>query len=402
MSKVIIRFAVMSDTHYSEDHPENRLRFKKALETVYGYSENQEYKTLDALYVVGDFTNKGLPEEFEMFKADCGRYVLPETKLVVTLANHELHYHSDVGAMEKFSNLFGTDFDRHEIIKGYHFISLSTMQYGGKWHDSFDENKRAFLRDALASAHKEGEGKKPIFVFQHPGVQGTVLGGIFGNSELTDILKEYPEIIDFSGHSHCAVNDPKEIDQKDFTAVSTGSLYNICQRHKTVLYPYIDRLMKPYNEYAQMLVCEVEADGGVRIKRLDVLGGDFFEDDLVIDNFGDKSAFIYTDERAKSAKAPYFEQNSRISADFSDGALKISFPAAVGVSERVKEYHISLSDGAGEFYKTVMATDYPALVQEKEVNLTVDGIEKEKFSISVKAAGFWENFSEEIRTEVDL
>ncbi len=397
---VVLRFAVMSDLHYDMEHPKSRERFDAAMKAVYSYAEKQEYKELDALYVVGDFTNRGLPEEFEMFKEDCGRLIRPKTKLVVTLANHELHYHSDVGAMKKFTELFNMPFDRHEVIRGYHFISLSTMQYQGKWHDSFDENKRSFLRNALEQAHKANDGKKPIFVFQHPGIPGTVIGGVFGNSELAEILRDYPEVIDFSGHSHCSVNDPKEIDQKDFTTVSTGSLYDICQTHKTALYPYINRVMRESCEYAHMLVVEADADGKVRIKRLDVIAGDFFEGDWLLERSGDRSAFVYTDERKKSAEPPYFEAPHKLSACLEDGKLKISFTAAKGVSERVKEYHISLSDESGEFYKTIMATDYPALVQEKNIELTIEDLEKEHFTVSIRAGGFWDTLSDAISTEI--
>ncbi len=400
MPDVILRFAVMSDLHYSEKHPEVRGRFERAMKTVYSYAKKQPYTGLDALYVVGDFTDRGMPCEFEMFKEDCDRLLDKNTRLVVTLANHELHYYDEEKSSEKFAELFNMPCDRHEVICGYHFISLSTMQHLGEWHDSFDEGKREFLRRALDEAVSDGPNK-PIFVFQHPGVLETVAGGFFGNGELSDILGGYPRVIDFSGHSHCAVNDPREINTKHFTAVSTGSLYNICLTHKSGLYPHIDRLMKPSSSYAHMLVAEVHSDNTLRIKRLDVMAADFFEDDIIIDNI-DAGELKYTDERGLRAQAPYFEKSSKISVSVRDDAVILSFPAAHGRGERVKEYHITLSDESGELYKTVMASDYPALVQEKNVEITIEGIEKKRFSISVRAFGFWNNFSNEIRAEAYL
>ena len=63
--KPVLRFAVMSDVHFCKEHPERRTTLKKAVKEVYKYSENEEYKKLDALYVVGDFTDRGKREEME-------------------------------------------------------------------------------------------------------------------------------------------------------------------------------------------------------------------------------------------------------------------------------------------------------------------------------------------------
>ena len=42
--------------------------------------------------------------------------------------------------------------------------------------------------------------------------------------EFAEILKNYPQVVDFSGHSHVPINDPRSIHQKHFTALGTGSL----------------------------------------------------------------------------------------------------------------------------------------------------------------------------------
>ncbi len=392
---IVLRFAVMSDTHYNEKHPFLRERFEKALKTVYGYAEGEEYKNLDALYVVGDFTDLGLPEQFRMFKEDCDKFVKPETKLVVTLANHELHYNSEELAMETFKELFKMAPDRHEVIGGYHFISLSGCKYKGTWHDSFNEEKREFLKTELEKARKESKGK-PIFVFQHPGIAGTVQGGTFGHKEILNILKNYPQVVDFSGHSHNPVNDPREIDQHYFTAVSTGSLFNLGFNHASSIYAYGEKLMKHSDEYSQMLVCEVDDKSRVYIKKLDVLAGGFFEDDYVLDNFTDVSAFKYTSARAKDAEKPCFDKGAAVSVTSENGKTKISFPAAHGIGERVREYHIVLSDSDGVFYQTVLVSDFASLVQKETVELTLPGIEKENIKAMVRASGFWGNTSEAI------
>ncbi len=145
-----LRFAVMSDCHYSKDNPEYRERFANTMEALYKYSESESYPFLDALYVVGDFTERGTTEEMQMFADDCKAYVKNETMIGITLANHELHYMSDYNkAISDFKEIFGMDCDRHEVIKGYHFISLSTIRDKGPWDDSFNDEKKAFLKKEL-------------------------------------------------------------------------------------------------------------------------------------------------------------------------------------------------------------------------------------------------------------
>ena len=46
----------------------------------------------------------------------------------------------------------------------------------------------------------------------------------WGVKELTDILEKYPQVVDFAGHSHFPMNDPRSIWQGDYTALNTGTL----------------------------------------------------------------------------------------------------------------------------------------------------------------------------------
>lgn len=388
-----LRFAVMSDLHYSEEHSHIRKRFQSAMETIYAYCEKSEYKGLDALYIVGDFTDLGNKADMVRLKEDCSRYVKPETETVVTLANHELHYVPDYRqSMIDFAEVFNMPYDRHLVIGGYHFISLSATYDKGPWHDSFDEPKREFLKKSLEEARNDG-GNKPIFVFQHVGMPGTVVGGIAGNSDLYPILADYPQVIDFSGHSHRAVNHPREIHQGDFTSVSTGSFLDIqvCSGYDN---PNVGCRGCGVTDAAHMLL--VEADGGneVRIRKLDVIAGDFFENDIHISNPADKANRPYTMQRAKNAPVPYFEKTAVAKAEKKDGSVSVSFPAAICRGERVAEYNIVLCDANGvvikqrsissEYFRLNMPTEYSVEITDADDTSTV----------FVYANGFWDNISE--------
>jgi hypothetical protein len=52
-----------------------------------------------------------------------------------------------------------------------------------------------------------------------------VYGSInWGEDDIIAILNDYPQVIDFSGHSHAPINDPRSIHQKYITSLNTGSL----------------------------------------------------------------------------------------------------------------------------------------------------------------------------------
>ncbi len=387
-----LRFAVMSDIHYSDKYPEIPYRFQSALETIYGYCNHQDYKNLDALYVVGDFADTGTREQMQSFHDDCTRFVKPETKLVVTLANHELHYVPDyLDSFRNFEQIFQMDMDRHEVIGGYHFISLSTTIDKGPWHDSFDEPKRNFLQTALEKARQDG-GNQPIFVFQHPGIFSTVRGGIYGNAELYPILSQYPQVIDFSGHSHHAVNDPREVHQKHFTSVNTGCLCGIGTR-SSMLAAHLTETATDGPSCSHMLVVEANDAGRVRIRKLDVMAGAFFENDIWIQDAHLPENHCYTDRRAFEAKKPYFS-NPHATVNYENNTLTLTIPRAECEDERIYEYHACVLDANGTaIAQRSLVSDFPQLHQKDFYTLTIPNVPNAAL-VKVYAIGFWENQSE--------
>ncbi len=390
----ILRFAVMSDCHYSKDNPEYRERFAKTMETLYKYSESESYPFLDALYVVGDFTERGTTEEMQMFADDCKAYVKNETTIAITLANHELHYMPDYNkAISDFKEIFGMDCDRHEVIKGYHFISLSTIRDKGPWDDSFNDEKRAFLKKELEKARRD-TGNKPIFVFRHPGIPETITGGVGGNTDVYPILSEYPQVIDFSGHSHNPVNDPREINQKNFTTVGTGSMSYLATGAAWSDF-HITGDKSLGRGCAHLRVVEADDKGNVRIRGLDAVSGNFFENDAFITDCHNKSKHKYTLRRAVDAPRPYFKEGSSVNAKICDGKLCLSFPRAHSEGDRVKEYCIRLFDrnsvavGQKNIY-----SDYMYYKQKETVTAEISWEHNYLPGIEIYACGFWENLSE--------
>ena len=382
--KPILRFAVMSDVHYSEDSPLIRQRFKNAAETVYAYADSQEYSGVDALYVVGDFADTGTAEQMKMFKEDMDAFLRENTLPVITLANHELHYgESEEKALADFDRIFGMKTDRHEVIKGYHFISVTTTRDGGEWHDSFNCAKREFLKTELKKA-AEDTPDKPIFVFQHPGVINTTPGAAYGNLWIYDELAEHKNVIDFSGHSHFAANDPREIHQRDFTAVATGSVANI-SLGRGWRYKHLGNRGYKNDSFSQMLIVEVDEKGLVLVKYVDAERSSVMATERLID----VNNFTYTDDR--TAPAPTFDSTSSACLKEADGKLNLSFPKASG---EVWYYEVKFKATSDEvLYEENIPSDFASAEPKEIFEFTFEELPDGIASAEIKAAGFFGNLS---------
>lgn len=397
--KPILRFAVTSDVHYSEQNPYIRERFKKTIANLYEYSSNQEYKNLDAIYVDGDFIDRSQKIEFQMFKEDCDAVVKEDTLLAITLANHELHYgESEQEALGFFNEIFKMPVDRHEVINGYHFISISTTNNGGEWHDSFTEAKFQWMRNEIEKAVSDNP-TRPIFVFQHPGIRGTTPGGTFGSCGMQRVLDDYSQVIDFSGHSHLAPNDPREIDQKNFTAISTGSLACITVRCGSAHKELCTENGFWNKQHAQLLLVEADAENRVRVTYYDAVNGGFLPEERIIEGVHDKANFVFTDKRKEAAPTPYFKDGAKAELTI-DETIKVSYDAAVCDGEKVWAYLVRLLDENGDVVaEKKMASDYMELVQKSSFTTEFKDITEKVVSAEVYALGFFENISQPIKTK---
>jgi len=262
----ILRFVALSDVHYEDEPSVERERMAKALRTANRIAdESPVYKGFDALCVVGDFANKGSQAQFAAFKHTLDEGLRPGTRRILSVASHEFMGGGPEPAYEKLRRFFGQAPDVHEVIHGYHFISLSPSR-----GTSFNQDKRDWAAAQLALAAAD-DPRRPIFFFQHPHVTGTVYGSIiWGEDELCPILMNYPQVIDFSGHSHAPVNDPRSIHQQYFTSLGCGTLSYFENDEFDKYYGTCPPAPEGHRA-AQMLIVEADAAGRVRVIPYDIL-----------------------------------------------------------------------------------------------------------------------------------
>lgn len=386
----VVRFAVMSDIHIDDEPCIEEQRLEKALRDLKEIcSADDRYDGFDALVIVGDFASQGTAVQMKKVKNILDSELPADKRLIMTMASHEFMSDGEENALARFDEIFSLPPDTHTVINGFHFIAVTTTK-----GCHFDDKKREFIARELKAAAKDG-GKKPIFFFQHPHITDTVYGSInWGEDEITDILMDYLQVVDFSGHSHAPINDPRSVHQRHFTALGTGTLSyfeldEFDKSHGTVP-PEDDRA-------AQFLIVEADAQGRVRAYPYDVLSSSFFPYTWEIDEPWDPDTFKYTDSRYVTAECQKFE-NAQISFDdITADSCSVTFTQASG-SERPDSYDIYFITDDGLIRRHMNITsryylsDMPQTLTER-----VSGLESgTDYTVKIVANSFWRTKSEPI------
>ena len=84
----VLRFAVCSDVHLNGD-PEQAaaIRMGQLFDDAYAYAQTTNYKSLDAVLVVGDFATNGKPEEYQRFNEIVAAHKKGNTQILTVLGS---------------------------------------------------------------------------------------------------------------------------------------------------------------------------------------------------------------------------------------------------------------------------------------------------------------------------
>ncbi|MBM7587522.1 3',5'-cyclic AMP phosphodiesterase CpdA [Bacillus pakistanensis] len=297
-------FPVISDVHINSGNNKTLDKLETTLEQL-----NQVVPKQDAFVVVGDLTDYGVTAEYDKFMYVYNAKQQSRAVSMFAIGNHDYWNGLSVeDAQKRFLDKTGMEsIYYHKVIKGYHFIILGTED--GLTEGTFSVKQIKWLGEQLKQA-ADDDTKKPIFVFHHQPITGTIYGSEWGFSKNRDLfydtLKEYPQVISFSGHTHYPLDDPRIIHQKDFTSIGTS----------TGAYLWLDsgRVQGEVPEGAdflnQALIVEVH-NNKVLIKRRDIHNNDWTDEPFEISYPAKKNKFTYTDDRDK--KAPFFARDALIS-----------------------------------------------------------------------------------------
>ncbi|MBR3753661.1 MAG: hypothetical protein IKK49_00980 [Clostridia bacterium] len=380
----VLRFFAASDSHVGAMGDTQSLRMQKALKMAYAMADSdEEYNKLDAALFAGDLTDNGRQDQFLGFTVAAKSVLREETELLAVIAKSHDSSTLDKGVHAYFNGVTGEDTDIHKVINGYHFIGLSVSKTEG---EHYSEYQREWLDEQLAAATAE-DPTKPVFVFQHEHISNTVYGSSdfegWGMDYFRAVLNKYPQVVNFSGHSHYPLNDPRSIWQGEFTAVGTGALYYAEFTVDDV------RTYHPDGNHnvVTFWVVEVDANNRIRLRGIDMNAGEVIIE-YILDNPADPANREYTPaKQAAKSVAPVFEDDANITLKVRSGKYTVEVDEAKSADGMpIVLYRAFAYSADGTLLaKTWTMPEYYIVDGEDEIVLDLGKIEGEAAKIEVVA-----------------
>ncbi len=375
---IVFRAIACSDTHVSDIYGMDTGMLTAMFRTAYEYAESHpSYNKLNAVMVAGDLTNYGKASEYSVWKSKADVFLNehPETKLITVMGNHEYYE----GGQEVYKKEMDSELDKHVVINGFHIIGLST-----RGDDKYTSEQLDWLEAELKKA-AEDDPEKPIFTFQHHHLQNTVYVSrswyTSSSARFKQIYSKYPQVINFSGHSHGPINNPRSIWQEGFTMLGTGTLayfeMESDMTEKTV--------PNDASNAGQYYIIEVDAKNSVRILPYNLVKNDFFrnpanknskDEQLIytIPKPTDPATFHYTAKRAESATEPEFPNGAELRLyHITSSSVRLVFPSALDDS-CIYGYRAVCISPDGTHYEFSRYARYYIEPLPEEQNIPISGL----------------------------
>ncbi len=388
-----IRLVVITDSHHMYD------RCADALDTAYKmFDGDPEYAGVDAFIDLGDFSSIGEEGAYTEYAEILKEHVKGDTKMIVIHGNHEFKQKDDYKAYydNSFGKLFGTKRDSVTEINGFSIIAFSGERSLTEW--TFTPDSLKWYAKQIKEAELKSNGKA-IFTFQHPHPWGTVYGSsVWGDPQINVVLNGHPSVVDFSGHSHFPMNDPRSINQTSYTAIGCGSMSAFELDNNYIVGQHPER----YDTAAQMTVVEADDDGSVRVRGYD-LNSDTYLCDYYIDNVLDKDSYAYTYKNMKAHdKEPVFPNKTSAKAVRDEnGEWVVSFnEATVPDGYIVHDYKLMITDSDGnKVLNKNFVNDYYVIENDGTASFRIgsDTLKSgETYDLSVRAESAYHKYSDTI------
>ena len=386
-----MKIGVMSDLHF-------QVAQGTAEKTVPAMLEQFKADGVSVIMITGDIGYACEEAEYEKFWT-AWNSVFPDEatapELLVVSGNHEFDRavfkkETYEEAIERYMRVFKLDeLNQHKVVNGYHFIGINSEDEttDGKYTEVTTSWLKAQLDAAVAD-----NPNLPIFVTAHQTLPNTTYGSEWGSSKtaaLYEVLKDYPQVVYFAGHSHYASENERSIHQKDFTSVDLTSMN----------YLSIEDGNKGYQSQGALLVTINGADKQMVIDRYKI--NNDAKGELIAENPVVKikqpwtlklplkqSEFTYTDARAEGRTAPIFAEGSAVTvSDVTFATAKIAFPAATH-DDYVHNYNVTVKRGDTVVVNKMINGDFYMKEEAQKTTWTckVEGLEPDtKYTVEVTA-----------------
>ena len=389
-------FGVISDTHITADNDmDRRDNFRKAL--TYYKSQNAK-----VIIINGDVSDLGTVKSYDLI-VDLIDEIYPEGEVrpefIFTGDNHEWFDAWDFGGrvpsatweevQKRFTDGLGIEStNTHIVAGGYDFVAISSDGMSGA-NASYKQTTFDFLADALEAAVAR-DANKPIFVAIH---QPPSAG-----SRVYNILKDYPQVVLFTSHTHQLLNEERSIMQKDFTMVNTATTYYACVSGSYE--NYTDDYSREGYQLAQGLIVKVN-NTNVNIDRWDFYGDEQIGKTWT---FESKQLDKYTSARANEAVAPEFAAGTTVEAKWlTKTSCELTFaPAVPAEGDFVYRYKVEVRNSQGGLVGNYSFINFFWIKGEPEtLSYEIPGLDCEsEYTFKVTAEETYGNASEAIQTNI--
>ena len=278
MSKLTV--AVLTDLH-CDGTPRQEAHMRRALNDLKGRATGG----IDVLLMAGDYSFTGSRDEAEAFRDTLVRFIDPRrTAIVPACGNHDTcwtgcmkadgwnevwqpvltHLHPDSD---------GEHGNWHVECGGYHFLTVEARTYSP---NLFTEHTEKWLHDTL-TALTTADPDRYVFIATHGAADGSGIYGAdvaidgaiasWGNSPtLYGMLRDFPQAVLFTGHTHYSLENERSIMQRDFTAVNAGGVTDISSIWSTDAAGWLNTGFAGNASHGLLLTVE---DGAVTMERID-------------------------------------------------------------------------------------------------------------------------------------
>ena len=185
-------------------------------------------RNVNVIIFTGDIANTASEYGFKIFKkAFDDTFNNPETKPILNLlmGNHDYWFNRyistiSISSQRLFENIFQEKPFTHKVINGFHFINWSSID-----SSSVTSNANIMWAKQHIQIAINDNSTRPVFVSTHLAPYNTIYGSInWGNRLISLLLKDYYQVVSFSGHSHFSLMDERSLWQKEFTAITTQAV----------------------------------------------------------------------------------------------------------------------------------------------------------------------------------
>lgn len=218
------KVGVISDTQLppTEEALKNDDTYVKNMKNALTVLKNNN---VDMILFAGDIGDLGTYFAFETYESVIDEVFGDNRPIIQTIMGNHDFWNKDakiaINHIKAFKKVMGVSPWTHYVVNGYHFIGASPNY--GSMTAGYRLTSR-WLERELKKASKDSDGK-PIFVMTHNQPYDTCYGSDeWGDKTLNDTFEKYPNVVNFSGHSHYSVLDERSIWQGEYTVMSTQSL----------------------------------------------------------------------------------------------------------------------------------------------------------------------------------